>query len=83
VIEPAALTEIMNIKAKGKRLAFDTIKSVTTLDPLPYEEIEEEEVEEEPKDFEVEQLWENSTSLLDEVSSRKIDDDDALQMTLF
>jgi topoisomerase-4 subunit A len=85
VIEPATLTEIMNIKAKGKRLTYDTIKSVTVLDPLPYEEIEEEEIEEEPKDFEVEQLWENSTSLLDEVaSSRKIEDDDeALQMTLF
>lgn len=85
IIEPATVTEIMNIKAKGKRLPYETIKSVTTLEPLPYIEIEEEEIEEEPKDFEVEQLWENATSLLDEaaLAQKKIDDDEALQMTLF
>lgn len=85
IIEPAAVTEIMSIKAKGKRLQYDTIKSVTALEPIPFVEIEEEEIEEEPKDFEVEQLWENSSSLIDEISptQKKIDDDEALQMTLF
>lgn len=85
IIEPAVLTELMSVKAKGKRLPFDHIKTAVALEPNPYEEIEEEEVEEEPKDFEVEQLWNNSASLLDEISAsqKKIDDDEALQMTLF
>jgi topoisomerase-4 subunit A len=85
-INVATATEIMSIKAKGKRLAIDTFKSITLLDPLPFEEPEEIEEEIEIEDPELEELWENPSTLIEEVKNRNpksLEDDDAVQMTLF
>lgn len=43
IVNCAEFVEIMNVKAKGKKLNFGTIKSVKFVDPLPYDEPEEEE----------------------------------------
>lgn len=45
IIPCAEYVDVMNIKARGKRIAFDTIKSARFIDPLPYTEPEEEIIE--------------------------------------
>lgn len=53
LISCAEYVEPMTYRARGKRLAFPSIKSVSFADPLPYEEPEEELVEEiEPVEYE-------------------------------
>ena len=46
IVNCAEFVEVMGVKAKGKRLNFGTIKNVKFIDPLPYDEPEEEEVAE-------------------------------------
>lgn len=46
VVNVADFVEVMNVKAKGKKLNFANIKSVKFVEPLPYEEPEEEETSE-------------------------------------
>lgn len=50
IISCAEFVEAMSSKARGKRVSFPNIKSVSFIEPLPYEEVEEEEPEEEPVD---------------------------------
>ncbi|MBQ7490350.1 MAG: DNA gyrase/topoisomerase IV subunit A [Bacteroidales bacterium] len=45
VISVADLVEIMTVKARGKKLAYKTIKKIAFTEPLPYEEPEEEQAE--------------------------------------
>lgn len=45
ILNIAEFIDVQGIKAKGKRLNMGDVKSVKWLDPLPYEEIEEPEVE--------------------------------------
>jgi topoisomerase-4 subunit A len=53
IIPCAEFVEMTTARAKGKRLSFNDIKSVKFIDPLPYEEPEEEPAEEElPDDVE-------------------------------
>ena len=53
VLPCAEFVETTTARAKGKRLSFNEIKSVKFIDPLPYEEPEEEPAEEElPEDVE-------------------------------
>ncbi|MCQ2284008.1 MAG: DNA gyrase/topoisomerase IV subunit A [Bacteroidales bacterium] len=47
IVSCAEYVEIMSSKARGKRVAFNDIKSVSFIEPLPYDEPEEEEPEEE------------------------------------
>ncbi len=47
VISPADFVEVMRIKARGKNLTMDNIASFKELHPLPYEEPEEESVQDE------------------------------------
>jgi topoisomerase-4 subunit A len=88
LIEPESAAEIMSIKAKGKRIAVENIKSVTLRDPLPFEEPEEVEEESEIVDAELEEMWENPSLLIEEAKSKTqsqkpLDDDDVIQMSLF
>ena len=46
IIACAEYVDIMNIKARGKRIQFDSIKSVRFIDSLPYNEPEEENINE-------------------------------------
>ncbi len=84
-VELSSLVEIMSIKAKGKRLPYESIKSATLLDPLPYDEIEEMDEESEIENPELEELWNNPNSLIDEVTPiiKVNDDEEPKQMTLF
>lgn len=50
IISCAEFVELMSFRARGKRIPFPSIKSVAFVDPLPYEEPEEEEPEEEELD---------------------------------
>lgn len=45
IVNCAEFVEVMGVKAKGKRLNFGTIKNVKFIEPLPYDEPEEEEEE--------------------------------------
>ncbi len=59
IVSCAEFVEVMGVKAKGKRLNFGTIKSVKFIDPLPYDEPEEEEEIAEVEDVEVEELMDD------------------------
>ena len=60
IVNCAEFVEVMGVKAKGKRLNFGTIKNVKFIDPLPYDEPEEEEEEPvEDEVSEVEEMTEN------------------------
>ena len=48
LISCSDFVEVMNVKARGKRLNFNTIKEISLQDPLPYEEPEDEKQEELP-----------------------------------
>ena len=65
IIPCAEFVEMTTARAKGKRLSFNEIKSVTFIEPIPYEEPEEpaEPVEEEQPDTE-----ESVTSMDDEIA---------------
>ncbi len=88
-INAVEFVDLMNIKAKGKRLTINDIRTITLLDPLPYEEpedIEEEEISLNEDEVEIEELWTKSDKEIEEI--KKIapiipDDDEAIQMTLF
>jgi topoisomerase IV subunit A len=85
-IEIATLAELMSIKAKGKRLTYDTIKTVTALESLPFEEPEEIDDEEEEitnEDPEIEELWMNASNSVEPIIPKILDDDEPVQMTLF
>ncbi len=85
-LELATLVELMSIKAKGKRLTYDSIKSTNLLEPVAFEEPEEIEEELEIENPELEEMWNNPTSLMDEVTPKTKntdDDDEPKQMTLF
>ena len=58
IVNCAEFVEVMGVKAKGKRLNFGTIKNVKFMDPLPYDEPEEEEVVE-AEDVEAEEVMED------------------------
>jgi topoisomerase-4 subunit A len=45
-IPVAEFVDVQGFKAKGKRISLGTVKSVKWLDPLPYEEPEEPDIEE-------------------------------------
>lgn len=86
-IEIAPLAELMSIKAKGKRLSYDTIKSVTALESLPYDEpeiLDEDDEEITNEDPEIEELWMNASNKVEPIIKPLIsDDDEPVQMTLF
>lgn len=42
VIAVSEFVDVMNVKARGKRIPFDTIKTARFIDPLPYTDPEEE-----------------------------------------
>ena len=65
IIPCAEFVEMTTARAKGKRLSFNEIKSVTFIEPLPYEEPEEpaKPIEEEQPDTE-----ESVTSMDDEIA---------------
>lgn len=50
IISCAEFVELMTFRARGKRIPFPSINSVAFIDPLPYDEPEEEEPEEEELD---------------------------------
>lgn len=58
----AEFVEVMNVKAKGKKLNFGTVKSVKFIDPLPYDEQEVEEVEDD-NECEKEDIPENAETI--------------------
>ena len=58
IVNCAEFVEVMGVKAKGKRLNFGTIKNVKFIDPLPYDEPEEEE-EADVEEIEAEDVAEN------------------------
>lgn len=86
-IEIAPLAELMSIKAKGKRLSYDTIKSVTALESLPYDEpeiLDDDDDEITNEDPEIEELWMNASNKVEPViKPLTSDDDEPVQMTLF
>lgn len=49
IISCAEFVELMSFRARGKRINFPDIKKVTFIDPLPYDEPEEEPEEELPE----------------------------------
>lgn len=49
IISCAEFVELMSFRARGKRINFPDIKQVTFIDPLPYDEPEEEPEEELPE----------------------------------
>lgn len=59
IVNCAEFVEVMGVKAKGKRLNFGTIKNVKFIDPLPYDEPEEEEEVVEAEDVETEEVMED------------------------
>ena len=59
IVNCAEFVEVMGVKAKGKRLNFGTIKNVKFIEPLPYDEPEEEEVVAEVEDVESEEVMED------------------------
>lgn len=67
-ISVAEFVDVMNIKAKGKRLNYLNIKKIEALDPLPYEE----EIEEEPEPLPEENLPEVEN--IDEAVAKEIFD---------
>ncbi len=86
-IEIASTAELMSIKAKGKRLNYEIIKSVTALESLPYDEpevIDEDDEEITNEDPEIEELWMNASNKVEPIIKPLIsDDDEPVQMTLF
>ena len=86
----------MGVKAKGKRLNFGTIKNVKFIDPLPYDEPEEEEDVAEVDEVEAEEVMDDidmqvAKEIYDNVdetqSSKKIEsprgEDQGEQLSLF
>lgn len=59
IVNCAEFVEVMGVKAKGKRLNFGTIKNVKFIEPLPYDEPEEEEEFIEAEDVETEEVMED------------------------
>ena len=59
IVNCAEFVEVMGVKAKGKRLNFGTIKNVKFIEPLPYDEPEEEEEVAEVEDVESEEVMED------------------------
>lgn len=59
IVNCAEFVEVMGVKAKGKRLNFGTIKNVKFMDPLPYDEPEEEEEVVEAEDVEADEVMED------------------------
>ncbi|HHU46856.1 MAG TPA: DNA gyrase/topoisomerase IV subunit A [Bacteroidales bacterium] len=45
VISVSDFVSVMNIKAKGKRLSYGTIKKVSFIEPLPYEDEEDDDTD--------------------------------------
>ena len=71
IIAIAEFVEVMSARARGKRINFPGIKSIKFIDPLPYEELEEE--------VEDDELGEN-----DEVETETIENvDDAIAKEIF
>ena len=96
IVNCAEFVEVMGVKAKGKRLNFGTIKNVKFIDPLPYDEPEEEEEVAEVEEVEAEEVMEDidmqvAKEIYDNVdetqSSKKDDsprgDDQGEQLSLF
>ena len=96
IVNCAEFVEVMGVKAKGKRLNFGTIKNVKFIDPLPYDEPEEEEEVTEVEDVEAEEVMEDIDMQVakeiydnvDETQSSKKDesprgDDPGEQLSLF
>ena len=59
IVNCAEFVEVMGVKAKGKRLNFGTIKNVKFIDPLPYDEPEEEEEVAEVEEVEAEEVMDD------------------------
>ena len=54
VLSPAEMTDITKLKSKGKKMGWEKLFQCQLLDPLPYDEPEEEMTEEE--EFEMEEI---------------------------
>jgi len=84
IIQISDYVDLMKLKARGKRIAIDNILSFKVLDPLPYEEQEEDIIDsvviEEDGETEVEDIDTLST---DENNSSISDKGEGIQMTLF
>ena len=96
IVNCAEFVEVMGVKAKGKRLNFGTIKNVKFIDPLPYDEPEEEEEVSEVEEVEAEEMMDDIDMQVakeiydnvDETKSSKKDesprgDDQGEQLSLF
>lgn len=96
IVNCAEFVEVMGVKAKGKRLNFGTIKNVKFIDPLPYDEPDEEEEVAEVEEVEAEEMMDDIDMQVakeiydnvDETKSSKKDesprgDDQGEQLSLF
>lgn len=91
IISCAEFVEIMNFRARGKRVNFPDIKRIEFIDPLPYEEpeeeIEEEEVEvpddntENVDDAVAKDIFKDIT--IEKTSDEEHPDDDGVQLSFF
>ena len=59
IVNCAEFVDVMGVKAKGKRLNFGTIKNVKFIEPLPYDEPEEEEEVAEVEEVEAEEVMDD------------------------
>ena len=82
IINAAEFIAVKGLKAQGNRLTADKLKSVDLLEPLPYEE-EEEEISDTDLDNNKEKNEENSEENKPKYSEKKDNDDGKQQMTLF
>ena len=95
IIACAEYVDIMNIKARGKRIQFDSIKDVRFIDPLPYNEPEEEDTEDDIEgDDSAENVEDIDTSIAKEIfetikvehpieKKEKTEEDRGEQLSLF
>ena len=91
VLACTELVELATARAKGKRLSFNDIKSVKFIEPLPYEEPEEEPEPELPDDVEPVPSMDDEIAkeVFDSISAEKSDilptdtDGEGTQLGLF
>ncbi len=87
IINISEFVEVMNIKAKGKRLNYNNIKKFVLLEPLPFQENEQDyEIEENIifDEQEIEELWNKSNDDIKNILPKNDNNNDKdPQITLF
>lgn len=90
ILSCAEYVEVMSFRARGKRIAFPSIKKVQFVDPLPYEEPEEEPEEEfeepegDPETVDEAVAKERFKDIeIDIQSDNRSGEDNSVQMSLF